>query len=200
MASDTSFSVFSVMLVYCYCMFHLQSFFLSTVGIFIILLSFPLTTLITEGIFRVTFFSSMHTLTVFIVLGISADNIFVLFDAWRQSEKINPRIMDTKSKRMAYTWRRAVRAITVTASTTAVAFAANIFSPLMPIAAFGIFAGAIIPMNFILIILIFPAAIIFFDENLKHKKCCGCIMRNSNVTEVQKFDKNAIIKEERTIF
>jgi protein dispatched 1 len=82
-ASDTSFSVFSVMLVYCYCVFHLQSFFLSSIGITIILLSFPITTLMTEGVFRVTFFSSMHTLTVFIVLGISADNIFVLFDAWR---------------------------------------------------------------------------------------------------------------------
>jgi protein dispatched 1 len=183
-ASDTSFSVFSVMLVYCYCVFHLQSFFLSSIGITIILLSFPITTLMTEGVFRVTFFSSMHTLTVFIVLGISADNIFVLFDAWRQSEKLNPRIMDTKAKRMAYTWRRAVRAITVTASTTAVAFAANIFSPLMPIAAFGIFAGAIIPMNFILIILIFPAAIIFFDENIKNRKCCGCFFKNSNKSEV----------------
>jgi len=63
--------------------FHLQSFFLSSIGITIILLSFPITTLMTEGVFRVTFFSSMHTLTVFIVLGISADNIFVLFDAWR---------------------------------------------------------------------------------------------------------------------
>jgi predicted RND superfamily exporter protein len=121
----------------------------------------------------------MHTLTVFIVLGISADNIFVLFDAWRQSEKLNPKIMDTKTKRLAYTWRRAVRAITVTASTTAVAFAANIFSPLMPIAAFGIFAGTIIPLNFVLIITIFPAAIIIYDEKLKNKKCFGCFKSKS---------------------
>jgi predicted RND superfamily exporter protein len=82
---------------------------------------------------------------------------------------------------MAYTWKRAVRAITVTASTTAVAFAANIFSPLMPIAAFGIYAGTIIPLNFVLIITIFPAAIIFHDNRLKNKKCCGCLKKNDNV-------------------
>lgn len=78
---------------------------------------------------------------------------------------------------MAYTWKRAVRAITVTASTTAVAFAANIFSPLMPIAAFGIYAGTIIPLNFVLIITIFPAAIIYYEDNLHHTKCCGFLRK-----------------------
>lgn len=114
----------------------------------------------------------MHTLSVFIVLGISADNMFVIYDAWRQSEKVNPKILDTLEKRLAYTWKRAVRAIIVTSSTTAVAFAANIFSPAMPIKAFGVFAASIIFLNFILVITIFPAAIIFNERLCKNRICC----------------------------
>lgn len=110
----------------------------------------------------------MHTLSVFIVLGVSADNMFVIYDAWRQSEKVNTRILDSLEKRMAYTWRRAVRAIIVTASTTAVAFGANIFSPAMPIQAFGVFAATIIFLNFILVITIFPAAIILNEKMCKN--------------------------------
>ena len=169
---DTSFSVFSVIFVFFYMIFHLKSLFLSTIGIFMILFSFPITTVLTEGIFQVTYFSSLHTLTIFIVLGVAADNIFVFFDAWRQSETVAPAILNTRSKRMAYAWRRAVRAIAVTSSTTSVAFLANIFSPLMPIKAFGIFAGMIIPMNYILMIFIFPSAVIFYEDRIANIGCC----------------------------
>ena len=64
---------------------------------------------------------------------------------------------------MAYAWRRSVRAMAVTSSTTSVAFIANIFSPMMPIKAFGIFAGVIIPVNYLLVIVVLPPATIFFE-------------------------------------
>ena len=57
-------------------------------GILIILLSFGLTAVINEGIIRNTFYSSLHSLVIFIVLGIAADDIFVFIDAWRQSANI----------------------------------------------------------------------------------------------------------------
>lgn len=65
---------------------------------------------------------------------------------------------------MAYSFRRAVRAMAVTSSTTSVAFLANYFSPLMPIKAFGIFAGIIIPVNYILVVTVFPPATIFYER------------------------------------
>jgi hypothetical protein len=84
---------------------------------------------------------------------------------------------------MAYAWRRAVRAIAVTSSTTSVAFMANIFSPLMPIKAFGIFAGCIIPMNYLLMIFIFPPAVIFYEDRIAKISCCK---RDNN--KVEKFE------------
>jgi predicted RND superfamily exporter protein len=74
---------------------------------------------------------------------------------------------------MAYTWRRASRAMAVTSSTTCVAFMANYFSSLMPIKAFGIFAGVIVPVNYFLVVMMFPSAVIFYDRTIK-PKCCTC--------------------------
>ena len=87
---------------------------------------------------------------IFVVLGIAADDIFVFIDAWRQSERIAPGVLkkDDLRGRMAYTFRRAVRAIAFTSSTTGVAFFANIFSPVMPIKSFGAFAGLIVIVNY----------------------------------------------------
>ena len=54
---DTSFAVFSVVFVFIYMIIHLRSLFLALVGMMLILLSFPLTVLITEGLLRSTYFS-----------------------------------------------------------------------------------------------------------------------------------------------
>lgn len=48
-----------------------------------ILFSFPITLVIYRKILMVTNVSSLHLMILFVVLGISADNIFVLWDAFR---------------------------------------------------------------------------------------------------------------------
>jgi predicted RND superfamily exporter protein len=103
---------------------------------------------------------------IYIVLGIAADDIFVFYDAYQQSSDLDTRIMDTKEKRLAYAFRRAVRAMAITSSTTAVAFFANAFSPLINISAFGIFAGVIVPINYFLVVMIFPPAVVWYEENI----------------------------------
>lgn len=79
---------------------------------------------------------------------------------------------DDKKKRMAYTFRRSSRAMAITSSTTSVAFFANYFSPLLPIKSFGIFSGVIIPLNFILVVMLLPSAIIYYEDKVQDKFCC----------------------------
>ena len=157
--------------------FHLKSFFLSLCGMLIILMSFPVTQIIYKGIFRVDMFSSLNQLVIFIVLGIAADNIFVFCDAWRQSGMV-PCMKDNDHRRMAYAFRRAAGAIAVTASTTSVAFAANGFSPIIPIRAFGIYASIIVLVNYAMVVLIMPSVQIIYERKFAHKcgccKTCGC--------------------------
>merc|ERR1712038_307834 len=102
-------------------------------------------------------------LSIFIVLGIAADDVFVFCDAWRQSTQ-HREIANDENLRMAYTFKRAFKAILVTSSTTCVAFLANGLSDIVPIRAFGIFAAIIIPVNFVLIILIMPAIQLIHDR------------------------------------
>lgn len=80
-----------------------------------------------------------------------------------------------RKRRMSYAWKRAVRAIAVTSSTTAAAFLANTLSPMMPIQSFGVYAAIIIPANYLLLVLFFPPAVIFYEDKLEKINCCPCL-------------------------
>ena len=67
---------------------------------------------------------------------------------------------------MAYSFKRAVRAMIVTSSTTSVAFLANIFCEIMPIRAFGIYSGIIVIVNYILVVLVLPPATISYERDI----------------------------------
>lgn len=133
----------------------------------LILASFPISLVIYTYITQVTFYSSLHNLAVFIVLGIAADDIFVVVDAWTQSETL-PELYgkdetETRIKRMSYTYRRAWKAIIVTSSTTSIAFFANLSSEIMPIQAFGVYAGILILVNYVIFVFYYPALLMFWD-------------------------------------
>ena len=85
---------------------------------------------------------------------------------------------------MAYSFRRGVRAMTVTSATTAGAFYANLLSPVMPIRAFGVFAGTLIPINFFLVVIMMPSAVIYYETKLRHKVCCCCFDKRLSTGEI----------------
>ena len=51
-----------------------------------IVLSFPVTYVIYGGVFQIPFNDTLIQLSIFIVLGIAADDVFVFCDAWHQSK------------------------------------------------------------------------------------------------------------------
>ncbi len=112
-------------------------------------------------------------MVIFIVLGIAADQTFVFTDAWRQSEAISE-IAGDMTKRLAYTWKRAAKAILITASTTSVAFLATGTSDIMPISSFGIYAGIIVPVNYLIVVCNYPAILMLWEKYI-NKKICTCM-------------------------
>ena len=123
-----------------------------------ILFSFPATYLIYSGILRVTMNTSLNQLTIFMVLGIAADDIFVFCDAWRQTAFLPSVIANNEKRRMTLAFSRAWRAILVTSLTTAAAFAANLVSDVKPIQSFGLFASIIVTVNYVIVMMIIPSA------------------------------------------
>lgn len=170
-AADLMFAVVSVLIVFFYFIIHMKSKFLSCVGTSLILFSFPITVCLTEGVGQVTYVGALHVAAVYMVLGIAADDIFVFIDAWKRSAHIHPEVFQgKKEKRMAYAFRSSARAMAITSSTTSVAFFANIFSPLLPIRSFGVFSGVIIPVNFMLVVMIMPPAVIVSETYIKQPR------------------------------
>ena len=69
--------------VYAYVTFHTKSVFISTFAMSMILFAFPVTLVLYRLVFSITNLSSLHLMVVFVVLGVGADDIFVLWDAWQ---------------------------------------------------------------------------------------------------------------------
>ena len=159
-----------------YMAFHMQSVFLALVGIIQIILSLPVAYLIYSAVFQVAFFQQIHILVIFVVLGVGADDIFVLVDAYKQTRgryavgdtvrghgvvKNRGEVLDL---RMADAYERAFKAIFNTSFTTAMAFVSNVISPVMPISSFGIFAALCIVLNYVIVITWTPTAIVLYHK------------------------------------
>ena len=130
------------------------------------LLSFPVAFFFYRLVGQVSAYSTIHNLSVFIILGIAADDLFVFTDAWRQTGKF-PMTRDDMNRRMALTYRRASKAMLVTSLTTASAFLVTGFSDIMPISAFGILSATLILANYLLVISMYPAVLV-----LHHRAGC----------------------------
>ena len=97
-----------------------------------ILLSIPVTALIYRYIIGFEYFAFLHLCSIFVVLGIGADDNFVLLDAWRQASNDVPSGDEAVLRRLLYAFDRARDAIFNTSLTTAVAFLCLGASPWRP--------------------------------------------------------------------
>lgn len=66
-------------------------------------------------IFGILYFDFIHILAVFLVLGIGADDVFVVFDAWKQSD-----YLPDEFERFKYCWTRSTASIFNTSFTTVI--------------------------------------------------------------------------------
>lgn len=121
-----------------------------------------------------------QSLAIFLVLGIGADDLFVMIDGWRQTELDVPQLPkealeEWYHRRLAVAYSRTMQAVFNTSFTTAMAFISTAISPIMPISAFGIYATLCIIVNYILVITITPPAIILHQKYFGGfaKECCS---------------------------
>ena len=155
----------SIIVVVTWILIHTGSFFVGGFGMLQILLSIPFSFAFYKFVLGIPFFSQMHILTIFLVLGVGADDVFVLNDAWKQSLTAVPREAgeDKKeflAKRMYYAYKRTATAVFNTSFTTAMAFVSTGISPMMSISTFGWFASVCICVNYLFVITFTPCVIL----------------------------------------
>ena len=83
--TDVLWTNLAALEVWIYVCVHTGSLFVGTTAMSMVLFSFPITLVLYRRVVGIENLSALHLVIVFVVLGIGADNIFVIWDAWCQS-------------------------------------------------------------------------------------------------------------------
>ena len=108
---DGLLAIGSIVFVFFYLWIHSGSAFLAMAGMLHVMMSFPLAFLLYRYLFGIMPFYILSFLSIYIILAIGADDIFVYMDAWRQSAFEGPEVNLNLHTRMAYTFKRAAKAV-----------------------------------------------------------------------------------------
>jgi hypothetical protein len=172
------FAAIAAIAIYVCIVLQTGSLFVGTMGFLHVLLSFPIAYTIFSVVLGIEWFAFLNWLGLFVVLGIGADDIFVFYDAWRQSFTIlSPATL--LEDRIAWVWARASMAMLITSATTSAAFLSNSVNPVKVIELFGWFMCILIAVNYILVITMFPAAVVVHHKYLRRLKLSDLLRRQS---------------------
>ncbi|XP_074654753.1 uncharacterized protein LOC141908556 [Tubulanus polymorphus] len=165
---DLALTAGSFLFIAFFLVFHTRSTWVSFWGMIGVFSSFVISNLIYRIVFGYQYFGLFHILSIFIIIGIGADDMFIFYDTWRSTEfKRYPSL----EHRLSDAYRRAAGAMFATSLTTMIAFFISAFSPLLMVQSFGVFSGLLIIVNYLTVITFFPAVIIIY--HLKFEGRCG---------------------------
>jgi hypothetical protein len=164
----------SVTFVFCYMYFHSASAFIAAAGMLHIIMSFPLAFCIYRFVFGIIPVYTLSFLSIYVILAIGADDVFVFIDAWRQSARAGEAVNENVLTRMSYAYKRAAKAMLITSTTTFGAFVATATSPLGEVACFGIFTALLVLANYAFVITYFPAVLILYHKKYENTGGCCC--------------------------
>jgi len=165
---DQLFAIGSVLIVFIWIWGGIGSSFLACCGIAEIILAIPLSFAI-WGVLQLKLVTGFMLTILFLILGIGADDIFVLWDAFQQAAVFfKDRPNDSEVNRFAWALRRARFAMCVTSATTFCGLAAAGVSQIPSISAFGIFGAFVVLFDFLMVISFFAAAVLIHSRYFAH--------------------------------
>ncbi|XP_061168958.1 protein dispatched homolog 3-like [Saccostrea echinata] len=179
----------SMFVIFCFMLFHTESFWIAGFAIISILASFLGTNIIYTGILSFKYFGFFHIASIFIILGIGADDLFVFYDNWRLTAFSK---YPSLAHRLSDAYSKSVTSMFITSLTTSLAFFSCAISPLLATRSFGIFTGLLVIYNYLSVILFFPTVIIVY--HLKYEKwtcpCCRKCKKDEHPSEETKTERS----------
>ena len=164
--NDAVLAIGSLLFIYCFIIYHTKSLWISSFGVMSIFISFLAANMIYRIVLDFRYIGFFHIIAIFIILGIGADDVFIFLDVWKNTAY---NIYPSLAHRLSDAYRRAVVSMFVTSLTTAIAFFASAFSPLLPARSFGVFAGLLVIVNYISVVLFFPCVVVV--HHIYFKNC-----------------------------
>ncbi|KAK3750726.1 hypothetical protein QZH41_017279 [Actinostola sp. cb2023] len=146
--------------IFLFMLYQTQSLWITGWSVFSILSCFFGANFVYRMILDCRYIGIFHVLSVFIILGIGADDVFVFLDTWRGSDE---RGFPNLAAKLSFVYRRAASAMFITSFTTMVAFTTSVFSPLLGVSTFGIFSALLVFVNYCSVITFLPTVVITYE-------------------------------------
>ena len=191
----------AIAIVLLYTIYHTESIFLGILGQLHVIMSFPTTWFIYRVILQYKYMGILNFISMFVIIGIGADDIFVFVDAWKQAKLEGPIVNKNLESRLNWAWARAAKAMLITSLTDAAAFYINIISIVIVVRVFGVFMGTMVIVNYMLVITWFPAVVIVYTKLWPEPRrwkprcgdvwpCCSKIFRETQIVPLANNNEN----------
>ena len=104
----------AILIVLFYIIYHTGSIVLGCLGQLHVVISFPVTWFLYRCVFQYKYMGFLNFTSMFIIIGIGADDIFVFIDAWQQALLEGPEVNKNLETRLNWAWNRAAKAMLIT--------------------------------------------------------------------------------------
>lgn len=161
---DTVYPAIAIVIVLLVMCVYTRSIFITLMTMFAIISSLIVSYFLYRIVFNFEFFPFMNLTALIILVGIGADDAFVLCDVWNYTKFDKPHA--ETSETVSITLQHAALSMFVTSFTTAAAFYANYVSNITAIRCFGVYAGTAILVNYLLMVTWLPAVVVLHERYL----------------------------------
>ncbi|KAL4630543.1 hypothetical protein GN956_G15873 [Arapaima gigas] len=168
--TDTVYPAIAIVIVLVVMCVYTKSIFITLMTMFAIISSLIVSYFLYRVVFDFEFFPFMNLTALIILVGIGADDAFVLCDVWNYTKFDKPN--SELSQTVAITLQHAALSMFVTSFTTAAAFYANYVSNITAIRCFGVYAGTAILVNYVLMVTWLPAVVVLHERYLLNIFTC----------------------------
>ncbi|EGT37635.1 hypothetical protein CAEBREN_03543 [Caenorhabditis brenneri] len=199
--TDSLIAGLSALFVFLCFLVYSRSVVFTFVIVFVVSLSAGVAFFIYTTVLRIDFFPFINLLVVVILISIGADDAFLLLVYYRREvdkmSNLEYKIGDTYvplyresdllSRSLRLSLHHSLLSMFVTSLTTATTFLTNITSPVIVLRCFGIYAAITVVVNYVLVVLILPGAIIL-TRPIKTKQSPTEILETTEpVEKISKF-------------
>ncbi|XP_065596546.1 protein dispatched homolog 1 isoform X2 [Cyrtonyx montezumae] len=167
---DTVYPAIAIVIVLLVMCVYTKSMFITLMTMFAIISSLIVSYFLYRVVFNFEFFPFMNLTALIILVGIGADDAFVLCDVWNYTKFDKPHA--GTSETVSITLQHAALSMFVTSFTTAAAFYANYVSNITAIRCFGVYAGTAILVNYVLMVTWLPAVVVLHERYLLNIFSC----------------------------
>ncbi|XP_056150462.1 protein dispatched homolog 1 isoform X2 [Lampris incognitus] len=169
--TDTVYPAIAIVVVLLVMCIYTRSIFITLMTQIAIISSLIVSYFLYRIVFNFEFFPFMNLTALIILVGIGADDAFVLCDVWNYTKFDKPHA--ELAETVSITLQHAALSMFVTSFTTAAAFFANYVNNITAIRCFGVYTGTAILVNYILMVTWLPAVVVLHERYLPNTFLCS---------------------------